>query len=392
MKAVLVLNCGSSSIKFAVIEEKRHQVVFSGLAERLGDAGASITTKLEGQKAHYPIPDADHESALTTIVAILAENLSHDIVGVGHRVVHGGERFSTSCLIDETVLEGIVDCNHLAPLHNPANVAGIHAARKAYPALPQIAVFDTAFHQTLPETAYLYALPYRYYRDYGVRRYGFHGTSYRYIAQAIPAYNGRQLPEKVIVAHLGNGASVCALSKGKSVHTSMGLTPLDGLVQGTRSGAIDPAIVNFLADNSGKSEAEITDELWKQSGLLGLSEVTNDCREIEQGAARGEPGCARALHAFTARIIEVIGSYAAVLNGVDALVFTGGIGENSSLVRQRVITQFAYLGFELDLDNNEKTYGGEDGNIAATDSKPIWVIPTDEEGMIATDTFALISV
>ncbi len=390
MKAVLVLNCGSSSIKFAVIAESDKAVVLEGLAERLGDEGAVVTLKQAGEKSHHPIAGADHSKALKKIVALIAEHCRHDIVGVGHRVVHGGERFSASCVIDKCVLAEIEACSHLAPLHNPANVSGIRAAQAAYPALPQIAVFDTAFHQTLPETAYLYAIPYHYYEAHGVRRYGFHGTSFRYIAQAISDYNDGVLPEKVIVAHLGNGASVCALKDGKSVHTSMGLTPLDGLVQGTRSGAIDPALVSFLAQHTGKPESAITDELWKASGLLGLSQLTNDCREIEEGAQQGNEACQRALDVFNARLVEVIGSYVATLNGADAIVFTGGIGENSPIIRQAVMAHFAYLGFTLDATANEATFRGKAGNIASADSKPIWVIPTNEEGMIAADTFALI--
>lgn len=390
MKAVLVLNCGSSSIKFAVITENDKSVVLEGLAERLTDEGAIITVKQNGEKHKYEVANADHEEALVKIVEIISNCISHEIIGVGHRVVHGGEQFTDSCVIDSEVLAGIKDCSRLAPLHNPANIDGINAAIKAYPHLKQVAVFDTAFHQTLPETAYLYAIPYHYYKDYGVRRYGFHGTSFRYIAQAIPEYNNGILPEKVIIAHLGNGASVCALHNGKSVHTSMGLTPLEGLVQGTRSGNIDPAIISFLAENTGKSEKSITDELWKKSGLLGLSQLTNDCREIEDGSAKGDAGCVRALNAFNARLIEIIGSYAATLNGVDAIVFTGGIGENSPIIRKAVIEKLSFLGFDVDVEANEKAFRGKDGNIATTNSKPVWVIPTNEEAMIASDTFSLI--
>ncbi len=390
MQAVLVLNCGSSSIKFAVIDSGDKTTVLEGLAERLNSAGAVVTVKHNGEKQSLAIADANHEQALVNIVDLITSHCQHKIIGIGHRVVHGGERFSASCRIDAEVLAGIEACSHLAPLHNPANIAGIVAAQKAYPTLPQVAVFDTAFHQTLPETAYLYALPYAYYQDYGVRRYGFHGTSYRYIAQAIPDYNAGVLPEKVIIAHLGNGASVCALKNGQSVQTSMGMTPLDGLVQGTRSGDIDPAIVSFLADHTGKSHADITDELWKQSGLLGVSQLTNDCREIETGAEQGEPACTRALAIFNARLVEVIASYAGVLNGVDALVFTGGIGENSSTVRGKVLQQLSYLGFAADDDKNHATCRGQAGNIAAANHKPVWVIPTDEEAMIAADTLALI--
>ncbi|PIE45630.1 MAG: acetate kinase [Gammaproteobacteria bacterium] len=390
MKAVLVLNCGSSSIKFAVIDANDRSTLLSGLAERLDSDEAAITFKCQGKKMQYSLGHANHDQALIKVVAIINEHTDHKVLGIGHRVVHGGERFTRSCLIDDDVIAGIEDCCRLAPLHNPAHLMGIRAARKAYPDLPQVAVFDTAFHQTLPETAYLYALPYPYYQQYGVRRYGFHGTSYRYIAQAMASYNDGFLPEKVVVAHLGNGASVCALHNGKSVHTSMGLTPLDGLVQGTRSGSIDPALVSFLADNSGKPESAITYELWKKSGLLGLSQCTNDCRELEAKAQQGDVACQRALDVFNARLCEVIGSFAATLNGVDAIVFTGGIGENSSTVRRAVMRQFGYLGFTIDDDKNDNTCRGRDGNIASADSKPIWVIPTDEEGMIAKDVLAII--
>lgn len=392
MKAVLVLNCGSSSVKFAVIDADDKSVVVSGVAERLSSPDAVVTFKQNGEKDHLTVPDADHEQVLAVIVDALEQRSPHDIVAVGHRVVHGGERFAASCLIDKTVLDGIKACCALAPLHNPANILGIEAAQKAYPTLAQVAVFDTAFHQTLPETAYLYAVPYRYYQQYGVRRYGFHGTSYRYITQALPRYNDKQAVEKVIVAHLGNGASVCAIEKGKSVATSMGLTPLEGLVQGTRSGNIDPAIVSFLADSTQKSQADITDELWKQSGLLGLSESTNDCRELEEKANAGDVGCQRALAVFVARLQEIIGSYAAVMNGVDALVFTGGIGENSSFIREKTMEKLQYLGFTLHQSANIQTVFGDDGNIADASSKPIWVIPTDEERMIAKDVLNIVGI
>ncbi len=390
MKAVLVLNCGSSSAKFAVITENNKETILSGLAERLGSEQALLTIKVSGEKIKQAIAHADHEQALLAIVEHLKTYTNFEIVAVGHRVVHGGEYFSASCLVDDEVLLGLQACSQLAPLHNPPNITGIKAAQKAYPDLPQVTVFDTAFHQTLPETSYLYALPYEYYQQYGVRRYGFHGTSYRYINQAIPQYNQGSPVAKVIVAHLGNGASICAIENGRSVATSMGLTPLDGLVQGTRCGQIDPAIVSFLAEKTGKTEAVITDELWKQSGLLGLSGLTNDCRELEEKASEGDANCQRALSVFSSRISETIGAYAAVMNGVDAIVFTGGIGENSDAIRAAVVSRLQYLGFDLDDEKNQHAVRGNDGDISQLNSKPVWVIPTDEEAMIAEDVFSLI--
>lgn len=391
MNAILILNCGSSSVKFAVIAASDQTLLLSGLAERLGEAEASLSIKYKGQKNQLDIAYADHEKALTAIVEQLNHQQSQQIIAVGHRVVHGGEKFSASCLVTDEVLAEIDSCAKLAPLHNPSNIVGIRAAQKAFPQLPQAVVFDTAFHQTLPETAYLYALPYSYYRDYGVRRYGFHGTSYRYIYQAVCRSYPHYADKKLIVAHLGNGASLCAIKNGNSLATSMGLTPLDGLVQGTRSGHIDPAIIDFLAHSSDKSSSQITAELWQQSGLLGLSQVSNDCRILEAKALAGDSNCQRALAVFVARLQETIGAYATAMNGVDAIVFTGGIGENSDYIRKQTTAKLEYLGFTIDTSKNTATVRGKQGNIAAADSKPLWVIPTDEEAMIASDTLALIS-
>lgn len=391
MQAILILNCGSSSVKFAVIEAASQTLILNGQAERLDEEQASITIKYQGEKKYIPVAYANHEKALTTIVDSLNQKTAHHLIAVGHRVVHGGEHFSASCLITEEVLTAIESCSHLAPLHNPPNVVGIRAAQKAYPHLPQVAVFDTAFHQTLAQTAYLYAIPYRYYLKYGIRRYGFHGTSYRYIHHAISESYPDYAAKKLIVAHLGNGASVCAINKGRSVSTSMGLTPLDGLVQGTRSGSIDPAIVDFLEQYTKKTGATITQELWKQSGLLGLSETSNDCRVLEEKAQAGDEGCQRALSVFITRLKETIGSHVAMMDGVDALIFTGGIGENSLFIREKTLSGLTYLNFSLDPDANSQTVAGQQGNIALADSKPVWVIPTNEERMIAMDTMALIS-
>ncbi len=386
---VLVLNCGSSSAKFAVIDAQHKTTLISGLAECLNSADASISLTYQNKKQQQHIPDANHDKALSAIVQALSVYEQLQIVAIGHRVVHGGETFTQSCLVTESVLKSLLAVSNLAPLHTPANMAGIYAAQKAYPDLPQVLVFDTAFHQTLPETAYLYAIPYDYYRRYGVRRYGFHGTSYRYINQAIPDYNRGQTVSKVVVAHLGNGASVCAIHNGQSVATSMGFTPLDGLLQGTRSGSIDPALVAFLSEQTRLSAADITEVLWKQSGLLGLSEKSNDCRVLETAACGGNQACQRALNVFVARLQETIGAYAAVMNGVDALVFTGGIGENSAFIRAQTIAKLGYLGFAINQDNNATMIRGRDGNIADHGSKPIWVIPTNEELMIAEDVLTL---
>lgn len=388
-QVILVLNCGSSSVKFAVIDSKNKQTRLLGLAERLGESAASITFKQGDKKTQYPIANARHDKALQTIVEKL-EKQPYQLIAIGHRIVHGGELFTRSCLIDNKVLAAITACSTLAPLHNPANIAGVKAAQKAYPDLPQVAVFDTAFHQSIKEENFLYALPYAYYRQYGVRRYGFHGTSFRYIKHALEQYYPDNLPQKLIVAHLGNGASVCAIKDGQSLATSLGLTPLDGLVQGTRSGAIDPALITFLAEKTGKTADTITDELWKKSGLLGLSEQTNDCRELEAKAQDGDIACQRALSVFINKIKEFIGSYAAIMNGVDALVFTGGIGENSAYVRQNTLNTLGYLGFYLCDDKNRHTVAGQADNIATQSSRPVWVIPTNEEAMICKDTLKLL--
>lgn len=389
MDAILVVNCGSSSVKFAVITHAERRTIVRGLAECLGSRTAVITVTYQGQKYQQSIAHADHAQALSAIVNILESHHEYDITAVGHRVVHGGERFAASCVIDSDVLAAITSCSVLAPLHNPANIAGIVAAQAVYPKLPQVAVFDTAFHQTLPETAFLYAIPYEYYQRYGIRRYGFHGTSFRSIKQSISHYYQGQIPEKMIVAHLGNGASVCAIQQGQSIATSMGLTPLDGLVQGTRSGSIDPAIIDFLAAKTARSVTTITDELWKKSGLLGLSGVSNDYRELAAKAEGGDTGCQRALAVFIARLQETIGSYAALMNGVDVIVFTGGIGENAVWLRQQTFKQLSYLGFSIDADKNRQYIAGQSGNIAQDNSPAVWVIATDEEGMIAADTIKL---
>ena len=317
--------------------------------------------------------------------------LNKGIIAVGHRVVHGGETFHASTLITREVLEDIEHCIPLAPLHNPAHLLGIHAAQEAFPDLPHVAVFDTSFHQTMPEHAYLYAIPRKYYRQNAVRRYGFHGTSYRYVSQAAAEMLERPLDELcMVVAHLGNGASVTAIKNGISVDTSMGLTPLEGLIMGTRSGDIDPSIFEFLFDNKHMSIRQINSMLNKDSGLLGISELSNDCRTLEEHAALGHDGAILALNMFAYRLAKYIASMTVATGRLDALVFTGGIGENSASMRKRVMQHLGFLGVHVDDTLNQTMVGGQAGHInLVTDTVASLVIPTNEELMIAKDTYAL---
>ncbi len=387
--SILILNCGSSSVKFSLINKDTEEEIINGMVEKIGVQGTEIALKYQGKKVKTLIEGADHEKSLTKVISQINKTVETNVVAVGHRVVHGGELFNKSCVVTDEVLAGIEKCSNLAPLHNPANILGILAVKKAYPNLVQVAVFDTAFHQTLPKKAYLYALPYKFYKDFGVRRYGFHGTSYRYICSALPEYIGDISDKKVIVAHIGNGGSVAAIQNGKVVDTSMGMTPLEGLVHGTRSGDIDPGVIEFICHQTNKSIEEVTSILWKESGLLGLSELSSDCRTIEDSAIAGEEAGTRALDAYVYRLIKYIGSYAAAMNGVDAIVFTGGVGENSDVVRSQTCANLQYLGFDIDEEINSKTIRGNDGNIAKQNSKPVLVIPTNEEKMIALDVIKL---
>lgn len=388
--AILVLNCGSSSIKFALVNPETETALLSGVAEKVGSTDAFVTFKTEHEKNVIELGGngTTHSSTLAMIVPKLASLAPEvNIIGVGHRVVHGGEAFSASTIISESVLAAIEHCIQLAPLHNPANLSGIKAATKAYPDLPQVAVFDTAFHQTLPEKAYLYALPYALYREHKVRRYGFHGTSYRYICRAL-AERGLLDGQKIVIAHLGNGASVAAVNNAVCIDTSMGLTPIEGLAQGTRTGDIDPAAIEFLVAQTGKSLEEVIKIYWHESGFLGVSEHSNDCRALEE-TRETNTGSQRALDLFVYRLSKTIGSYAAAMNGLDMIVFTGGIGENSSYIRAQTAQSLGYLGFTLD-DEVNSTTRGEFANISGKNSKSIFIVPTDEERMIALDTYALI--
>ncbi|MDO4643050.1 MAG: acetate kinase [Cardiobacteriaceae bacterium] len=387
---IFVLNCGSSSLKFSVINPENGDEPLKGLAERLGVGGVgNITIKSDSGKIEEKLEPGTHQEALRHIVAALEkEGLMDKIKAVGHRVVHGGEYFAESVLINDDVRAKIADCIRLAPLHNPAHITGIDAAREVFPQLKQVAVFDTAFHQHMPERAYLYALPYNLYTENKIRRYGFHGTSYRYIASQLPEKLGIAKP-KAVVAHLGNGASVAAVNFEHSEDTTMGLTPLEGVVHGTRSGDVDPAIFGILTGQMGMSPKEVDDMLWKQSGLLGLSGLSNDCRTIEEAFEKHDAAAIRTMEVYCYRLAKHIAAQMVALGGADAIVFTGGIGENSSLVREKTIALLEFLGFKLDAAKNAETFRGKEGNIAAADSKPVWVIATNEELMIARDTDAL---
>ncbi|OIN10431.1 acetate kinase [Oceanisphaera psychrotolerans] len=393
-KLVLVLNCGSSSLKFAILNAESGEEKLSGLAECFYLPDARIKWKLDGHKGSAELgAGAAHQQALDFIEQqLLAPHpeLVNNLVAIGHRVVHGGEQFTQSVLIDDAVIKGIEDCASLAPLHNPAHLIGIASARRSFATLPQVAVFDTAFHQSMPERAYLYALPYHLYRDQGIRRYGMHGTSHYFIAQQAAALLDKPLAElNIISCHLGNGASVCAIKNGQSVDTSMGLTPLEGLVMGTRSGDIDPAIIFHLHDTLGYSTTRINDMLTKESGLLGLTERSSDCRFAEDNYDQ-LPEAKRALDLACYRLAKYIAGYSCAMDGrLDGIVFTGGIGENSSLFRELTLSYLSLLGVRLDPEANLAARFGKAGRITTADSTPAWVIPTNEEWVIAQDALAL---
>ena len=392
-KLILVLNCGSSSLKGAVLNKDNGDVLLSCLAEKLNLPDAYITFKINGNKERVELSDApNHTGAVGALLQELKKHgLDSRIGAVGHRVVSAGEEYSESVLIDDKVIAAIERCIPLAPLHNPANLLGIRAAQEIFKGLPNVAVFDTAYHQTMPEHAYTYAIPRKYYRELHLRRYGFHGTSYRFVADETARFLGKDLKSlRLVIAHLGNGASIAAIKNGQSQDTSMGLTPLEGLVMGTRSGDIDASVYQFLADNTGMGIKEITDVLNKQSGLLGISELSNDCRTIEEEAAKGHEGAKLALEIFTYRLAKYVASMAVAAGGLDVLAFTGGIGENSDVVRAKVLGYCEFLGLKLDNDANLAARFGKAGVITTADS-PVTavVIPTNEELMIAQDTALL---
>lgn len=395
-KLVLVLNCGSSSLKFAIIDPTNGDEFLSGLAECFNLPEARIKWKMDGEKHEAPLgAGAAHSEALNFIVnTILAAKpeLSAQISSIGHRIVHGGEKFTSSVVINDEVIAGIKAAIPFAPLHNPAHLIGIEEARKSFPHLitKNVAVFDTAFHQTMPEEAYLYALPYELYSEHSIRRYGAHGTSHFYVSREAAKKLNKPVDElNVITCHLGNGGSVSAIVNGKCVDTSMGLTPLEGLVMGTRSGDIDPAIIFHLHDSLGMSVDQINKMLTKESGLLGLTGVTSDCRYVEDNYGT-KADATRAMDVFCHRLAKYVGAYSALMEGrLDAIIFTGGIGENSAQVREITLKKLAILGFEYDHERNLAARFGKEGVITTDNSRPALVIPTNEELVIAQDAARL---
>ena len=393
---VLVINCGSSSLKYQLINSESEAVLAKGLCERIGIDGRLTYQKSGCDKEVTEAAMPTHKEAIQLVLDALVNEKTgaikdlSEVNAVGHRVVHGGEKFASSVVITDEVMAAIEECNDLAPLHNPANLIGINACKELMPGVPMVAVFDTAFHQTMPEKAYLYGLPYEYYEKYAVRRYGFHGTSHSFVSKHAAEFLGLDLNNsKIIVAHLGNGASISAVLNGKCVDTSMGLTPLEGLVMGTRSGDIDPAIMEFIAKKENLDIAGVMNVLNKKSGVQGISKVSSDFRDLESGMNEGNKLCAAALDVFCYRVAKYIGSYVASMNGVDAIAFTAGIGENAPLVREKVLGYLGYLGISLDEEANAKR--GDDCVISTADSKvKVAVIPTNEELAICRETVALV--
>ena len=397
---VLVLNCGSSSIKYQVIDMSNGSTLLAkGLVERVGLADGILTHKPEGKEKYEvfePIPD--HNVGINLILETLVDKKVgvikslNDIVAVGHRVAHGGEFFTESSLIDERVKSEIEKCIELAPLHNPANLKGILSMEKLLPGVPQVAVFDTSFHQTMPNFSYLYAIPYEYYEKYKIRRYGFHGTSHKYVAQKACKILGKDFNSlKIITCHLGNGASVCAIKHGKSVDTSMGFTPVEGLIMGTRSGDVDPGVLLFLAEKENLSIKQVNDVINKKSGVQGISSLSSDMRDLENAAADGNERAKLALDMYYYRVKKYVGAYAAVMDGVDLIIFTGGIGENDDNIRAHVSEAIDFMGVDFDAEAN-KGVRGKDKILTKPDSRvTVMSITTNEELVIATDTARIVS-
>ncbi|MBR1471420.1 MAG: acetate kinase [Lachnospiraceae bacterium] len=395
---ILVINCGSSSLKYQLIDSESENVLAKGLVERIGIEGSCITHTPAGRdKVVKTQPMQDHNEAVKLVIEALIDpehgvikSLS-EIGAVGHRVVHGGEKFKTAVKIDDSVIKDIEDLSSLAPLHNPANLIGIRACAENMPGVPQAAVFDTAFHQTMPKKAYMYGLPYEYYEKYKVRRYGFHGTSHDYVSSRVGEILGKDRKDlKIIVCHLGNGASISAVKNGECVDTSMGLTPLEGLIMGTRSGDLDPAILDFICEKEGLSSHEMNTVLNKKSGVLGLSGgVSSDFRDLSAAANDGNELAKTALETYCYRVAKYIGSYTMAMQGVDVIAFTAGIGENAADVREGVCGYLKYMGVEIDADANKKR--GEEITLSTADSKvKVMVVPTNEELSIARQTLAIL--
>lgn len=395
---VLVINCGSSSIKYQVIQSEDEHVLCSGLIERIGAVTSIVTHGIPEQKTQKKtLQLEDHTAALKEIITFLDSGFIpglesiQNIVAVGHRVVHGGETFKDSVLIDDDVIHAIEQAIDLAPLHNPPNLKGIEAAKRVLPNVPHVAVFDTAFHHSLPAKAYLYGIPNRFYRRYKIRRYGFHGPSHYYVSRRYFKIHGldtqeKREPTKIITCHLGNGASIAAIKGGKSVDTSMGFTPLEGLIMGTRCGDIDPSILFFLIEKEELSLANLHNLLNRHSGLLGMSGYAADMRDLGQEAAQGDRRCQQAIDTFCYRITKYLGSYIAAMNGVDAIIFTGGIGENAVSIRQQILEEMDFFGIQIDRERNEVSNSEGERLISTNDANvDVWVIPTDEELVIAKD-------
>lgn len=394
---VLVINCGSSSLKYQLIDSDSEKALATGLCERIGIDGRLVHKPAGGEKITIEKEMKTHDTAIAMVLEALTDK-EHGVVAsldeihaVGHRVVHGGEKFAESVVITDEVLSAIEECNELAPLHNPANLIGIRACQQALKGVPMVAVFDTAFHQTMPKKAYLYGLPISYYNDYKIRRYGFHGTSHSFVSKELAKAAGLDLGNsKLIVCHLGNGSSVSAVLNGKSVDTSMGLTPLEGLIMGTRSGDLDPAILQFIANKENKSLDEVMDILNKKSGVFGMSgDLSSDFRDLDAASREGNDLAAKAVEVFCYRVAKYIGSYAAAMNGVDAIAFTAGVGENDGKVRRMVMEYLTYLG--VTIDESKCGVRGEEALISGADSKvKVYVVPTNEELAIARETVGLL--
>ena len=394
---ILVINCGSSSLKYQLIDSESEKVLAKGLCERIGIDGRLTYSPAGGEKEVTDAPMPTHTEAIQLVLDALTNEKtgvikSLDEVGaVGHRLVHGGEKFACSVVITDEVIAAVEECNDLAPLHNPANLIGVDACKKCMPGVPMVGVFDTAFHQTMPKEAYMYALPYEYYEKYKVRRYGFHGTSHSFVSKRTAEFLGKDVKDmKIIVCHLGNGSSISAVKYGESIDTSMGLTPLEGVPMGTRSGDIDPAILEFLAKKEDKDIFQLVNILNKKSGVFGVSgELSSDFRDLENAANEGNDKAQLARDVFTYNVAKYVGAYTAAMNGVDAIAFTAGVGENDHLVREDVVARLGFLGIELDKEANKKR--GCDNIISTADSKvTVCVIPTNEELAIARETLALV--
>lgn len=395
---VLVINCGSSSLKYQLIDSESEKVLAKGLCERIGISGSAITHEPAGrEKVKTEVDMPNHTAAIQLVIEKLTD-ASVGVIGslkeigaVGHRIVHGGEKFSEATILTPEVLKEVESCNDLAPLHNPANLVGIHSCMEIMPGVPMVGVFDTAFHQTMPKKAYLYGIPYEYYEKYKIRRYGFHGTSHDYVSKRAAEILGKDRKDlRIIVCHLGNGASISAVDHGTCADTSMGLTPLEGLIMGTRSGDIDPAIVGFLAEKEGMTADEVVSVLNKKSGVLGLSGgLSSDFRDLGEAAENGNEYAATALHTYAYRVAKYIGAYTAAMGGVDVIAFTAGVGENNALARKEIADYLGYLGTSIDEEKNK--IRGEEVILSKADDKvAMMIVPTNEELAIARETVRLV--